>query len=129
MERLIGAEAQGYAIEIEHIMSTIFNCNRFGVGGIVNSDVIRRMPFTSMIHALTHNYATADKATRQKLENFIEELSYYCKWSIDDLLEFETNNKTIVENGIPNSYEIPYNNGQEAVENLINKFRSISVWK
>ena len=37
-------KAQGFAVEIEHILSNIFECDRFGFGG-QTSGKIRKHPF------------------------------------------------------------------------------------
>ena len=41
-------KAQGYAVDIEHVLRRIFDCDRYGFGGEVNSDAIRKHPFLSM---------------------------------------------------------------------------------
>ena len=43
-----GAHAQGYAVSIEHILCNVFECERLGFSGIVNSDFIRKQPFSSI---------------------------------------------------------------------------------
>ena len=52
---------QRYAIEIEHIIKDVFSCERFGFGGVANSDFIRSQPFTAIIAALAYQFATADE--------------------------------------------------------------------
>ena len=47
-------KAQGYAVEIEHSLSSIFECDRYGFGGEVNSDCIRKHPFLSMTQGLAY---------------------------------------------------------------------------
>lgn len=34
------ARSQSYAVEIEHILCKIFECERYGFGGVVNSEKI-----------------------------------------------------------------------------------------
>lgn len=118
---LQGAHAQGYAISIEHILCDVFDCERFGFGGIVNSDFIRKQPFTAMLSGLSFIYATAKDYKQEEIINFIEEYSFYSEMSLDMLLSFETSKKDI--NGI--TIEINYNNGEEAVEKMIEDFREV----
>lgn len=112
---------QRYAIEIEHIITDVFSCERFGFGGVVNSDFIRSQPFTAIIAALAYKFATADKNSRDKIEKFIEDNTFYFKFSIDELLSFETSEKII--DGIP--VEIGYTTGQEAINKIIIDFKEV----
>ena len=114
-----GAHAQGYAISIEHILCDVLGCERFGFGGIVNSDFIRRQPFLAMACGLSFIYATALKEKQMEIINFIEEYSFFSEMSIDLLLSFETNKKDI--NGI--TIEISFENGEKAIETMIEDFR------
>ena len=112
---------QMYAVEIEHIMSKVFGCDRFGIGGIVNSDCIRQNPYFSMVSALTYLYASADIKQREIITKFIEDNYFYSKWNLDTILEFDTDTKVI--DGC--EYTLDYTNGVEAIESIIKNFRSI----
>ena len=112
---------QAYAVEIEHIMSSVFNCDRYGVGGIVNSDSIRRNPYFSMVSALTFQYANCTAEKEKRIENFIEKYFYYSDWSLDVLLSFDSNSNIIDGS----TYEIDYKNGEEALSNWIKDFSSV----
>ena len=109
---------QSYAIEIEHQMWKIFNCERFGVGGLVNSDYIRKYPFHSMVCALMHLYSTSNK---KAIESFFENYSFYADWSIDTILSFENQEKVI--DGI--TYQLDAENGQKVLEKMLDKFIEI----
>ena len=112
---------QNYAVQIEHILCDIFECERFGFGGIVNSDYIRRQPFSAIACGLSFVYATADLVKRRIIEKYIEEYSYYSKMSIDVLLSYTTSSKTIDKTTI----EIGFDNGQQAIEKIIDDFDKI----
>lgn len=112
---------QSYAISIEHILCRVFKCERFGFGGVVNSDFIRRQPFSSMMSGLAHIYANADNSKREEIEEFLEDNLFYSWMSIDELLSFENATKDI--NGI--NIDIGYENGEVALEKIINAFRGI----
>lgn len=111
-------KAQSYAVEIEMILRNIFNCDRFGFGGQVNSDAIRKHPFLSMTQGLSFIYATQEEK-HPKIDKFINEFSFYDNVSLDDLLSFDTNEKTT------GSYtmQLAKNNGLEEVEYIISSFR------
>ena len=112
---------QSYAIEIEHIIREVFSCERFGFGGVANSDFIRSQPFTAIIAALAYKFATADKNSRDKIEKFIEDNTFYFKFSIDELLSFETSEKIIEGTHI----DIGFPNGEEAIKKIILDFRKV----
>lgn len=95
---------QSYAIEIEHIIREVFSCERFGFGGVANSDFIRSQPFTAIIAALAYQFSTADVNHRSEIEKFIEDNSFYSDFSIDELLSFETSEKIIEETHIDLDY-------------------------
>jgi hypothetical protein len=112
--------AQGYAVSIEHSMSRVFNCNRGGVGGPVDSDYIRKHPYAAMCCALTAIYAI-DPEKKSAIEMFVEDNMSYANWSIDDLVSFDTSEKVI--NGI--EYSLDFANGEEALRNIISKFDAL----
>jgi len=112
---------QMYAVQIEHIMSSVFNCERFGIGGIVNSDCIRINPIYSMFLTLTYIYAGANSELKKEIENFIQDNYYYSKWSIDEILEFDSD--THIVDG--SEYSLGYSNGIEAISCIIDKFEDL----
>ena len=116
-----GAHAQMFAVNIEHILCDVFECERFGFGGIVNSDFIRRQPFTAMACGLSFIYANAETKKQAEILKFIEDYSFYSTMSIDDLLSFDTSQKNI--NGI--TIELNFKNGKEAIECMIDDFRKV----
>lgn len=110
------ASPQSYADRLEHIMCDVFNCERFGIGGLVNSDYIRRHPFTAMVSTLTFLSGSRNADNIEGVSKFFEDFSYYSGWSIDDFLNFDSNSKTFA-NG-----NIEYDNGEEAMKDIISAF-------
>lgn len=113
-------KAQGFAVEIEHILSNIFECERFGFGGQVNSDRVRRHPYLSMTQGLSYLYALYPQK-RKNIDNFVEHFSHYEEMSLDELLSFDTNEKTIDICTI----QIEKENGLEQVQYMISEFRKV----
>lgn len=66
-------------------------------------------------------YGLVDDLGKKTIENFIEETSFYWEMNLDELLSFETSSKTV---GIA-TVEIEYNNGEEAVIDIMDKFSEI----
>lgn len=112
------AKAQGYAAEIEIILRSIFNCERYGFGGQVNSDAVRKHPFLSMTQGLAFIYA-ASKGKRESIDKFINDFSFYSDYSLDELLSFDAK-KNPTEYG---TIELQKNNGLEEVEYIISSFK------
>ena len=113
-------KAQGFAVEIEHILSNIFECERFGFGGQVNSDRVRRHPYLSMTQGLAYLYALCPQK-QKSIDTFVENFSFYEEMSLDALLSFDTNEKTIDKCTI----QIEKDNGLEQVEYMISEFRKV----
>lgn len=112
--------AQGFAVEIEHILSNIFECARYGFGGQVNSDRIRKHPYLSMTQGLAYLYAICPQK-RIIIDSFVDRFSFYSEMSLDELLSFDTNEKTIDKCTI----QIEKDNGLEQVKYMIAEFRKV----
>lgn len=52
--------AQGYAVSIELEMRNVFECERFGFAGVVNSDFIRKNPLAAVLSTCGFIYAQVD---------------------------------------------------------------------
>lgn len=113
-------KAQGYAVEIEMILRNIFKCDRFGFGGQVNSDAIRKHPYLSMTQGLAFLYATEENK-RKQIDKFVDEFSFYSDFSLDELLSFDANEKVVGSTTIG----LIKNNGLEEVEYIISAFRKV----
>ncbi len=113
-------KAQGYAVEIEHSLRRVFECERFGFGGQINSDCIRKHPYLSMTQGLAYLYGLFSYK-RNMIDCFNEKFSFYSEMSLDELLSFVSNEKTI---GIA-TIQIDRANGVEQVEYMIEEFDKI----
>ena len=113
-------KSQGYAVEIEMILRSIFKCEQLGFGGQVNSDAIRKHPFLSMTQGLAFIYATSE-SKRKEIDKFIDDFSFYSDFSLDELLSFDAkeNSREYV------TIELQKNNGLEEVEYIISAFRNV----
>lgn len=112
---------QEYAVSIEQILRTVFKCERFGFGGVVDSDFIRKQPLAAMLSGLGYLHANSDSEKRKEIEVFIVENSCYLEMSLDELLSFENSIKV---HGVKEMH-IEYENGIKALESIIEKFRVI----
>ena len=111
---------QNYAIRIEQIMRGAFECDRSDIGGLVNSDYIRKYPFTAMISTVMYLCKRNDSDVNIAL-SFFEKYSYYGQWNIDDLLSCENGTLKIDEC----NYELGYTDGEEAVNAIIADFSKV----
>ena len=121
MESNAVMRSQSYAVEIEHILGNIFNCERFGFGGVVNSDYIRRQPFAALFCGLACLYPNSTPEKRECIEEFINNHMFYSDMTIDYLLSFETDTQT---EGIA-TIQIDYENGEEALQSIIRSYREV----
>lgn len=112
---------QSYAIRIEVYLREVFGCERFGFGGIANSDFIRKQPFTAMLSALSYIYANAESEKRENIEEFIKDKMFYSEMSIDYLLSFDTSDKP----GELGTIDIGFKDGKTALEKIIQDFKEI----
>lgn len=115
-----GMSAQNFAIKIETILGNIFKCDRLGFGGQVNSDHIRRHPYLSMTQGLAYLYAICPQK-KKEIDSFVEHFSIYEKMSLDELLSFDTNEKTIDKS----TFQLEKDNGFKQVEYMIEEFRKV----
>lgn len=121
MEQNAVMRSQSYAVSIEHILCTIFDCDRFGFGGVVNSDYIRKQPFSALFCGLACLYPNSAPDKKARMEKFISDHMFYAEMSIDYLLSFDTNSKS---DGI-STIEIGFDNGEEAIQKIIETYREV----
>lgn len=107
--------AHAYAIEIEHILRNVFNCERGGFAGLIDADSIEHNCYVSIACALGYLYAKSDSAKQKEIEKFISDYGYCLDFGISGLLLFTSNERVI--NGA--SYSIDYNSGEKALEVII----------
>ena len=112
---------QQFAQQIEYKMRSVFECERGGIGGLVESDYIRSYPFTAMISTLTYLYGCHAIKDIEAISNFFADWQYYSQWSIDDILKFENNVRQIQKV----EYTIEYQNGEEAMKAMIDSFYNL----
>lgn len=113
--------AQSYAVDIEHYIRNVLDCERFGFLGIANSDFIRRNPLAAILATCGYIYARVNNTDKKLIEQFVNETEFYWEMSLDELLSFDTSSKTV---GLA-TVELEYDNGEKALQDLINKFSEI----
>lgn len=113
-------QSQSWAVDIEHLLSVIFKCERFGFGGIINSDYIRKHPMQSLYIGLAYIYAI-DSSKHSEIEKFIQDNRFFDDWSIDTLLSFDKQTKVI--NGC--EYSLDEENGLKALEHILKEYKTI----
>ena len=112
--------AQSHAVFIETRLRKIFNCDRGGFGGEIEAGYIRKHPFLSMTQGLAFIYATSPHK-RKNIDKFIETFAMYSDMSLDEILSFVTNEKTIDMI----TFQIEKDNGLEQVEYMISEFDKV----
>ena len=112
--------SQGKAVSIEFVLRNIFGCERYGFGGQVDADHIRKHPFLSMTQGLAILYER-NPEKRDAIDNFIEKFNFYEDMSIDYLLQFDTKEKT---EGI-GTIELEKENGLEQLDYIIECFKKV----
>lgn len=83
--------------------------------------LFRRNSLAAVLMTCGYIYGLVDDLGKRTIEKFIEETSFYWKMNLDELLSFETSSKTV---GIA-TVDIVYDNGEEAVIDIIDKFSKI----
>lgn len=106
--------AKQYATEIEHILCKVFDCKRFGFGGIVDSDFIRKNPFIAIASGLAFIYAE-DSSKKCEIDLYLEKYSYYLKYDLDMLIR--ASDGKIEPNWDYDQEE--YGSGEEIVKSII----------
>lgn len=112
---------QSYAVSIERIMRSAFDCDRSDMGGLVESDYIRKYPFTAMMSTIMYLCERSDSNGINVASDFFNKYSYYGQWSVDQLLGFESATAEI--DGC--NYELEYANGEEAMNAIIAAFSEV----
>ena len=112
--------SQGKAVSIELVLRSVFNCDRYGFGGQIDSDCIRQHPFLSMTQGLAVLYER-NPEKRKDIDEFIDNFSFFESMSIDYLLSFDTREKI---EGIQ-TIKIEKENGLEQLDFIIDCFRAL----
>ena len=87
--RMKGARMQSHAINIELELSSIFDCERFAMGGFINADHIRRTGFISAIVLILSRLYTSDR-NRELIDEYLNEVMWYLGMGLDDIEEGKT---------------------------------------
>ena len=89
-----------YAFQIEVTVKAMFNCDRYGIGGIADANFIERQPFVAIALVLGNFYNKVDISYKEKIDDFLGK--YYLEMG-----------KSISEIG------------EEKIEDIIKDFNSI----
>ena len=79
----MSAESHSLAVSIEWTLRRVFDCERFGLGGFVNSDNIESKPMESFRLGFAAIYADASSDRRSRIDRFLEDNSQYEDLNID----------------------------------------------
>lgn len=60
-----------YAYQIEVTLKSIYKCDRYGVGGIVDRNFIERQPFIAISLGLGNFFNGADPSFKETIDGFI----------------------------------------------------------
>ena len=77
-----------YAVELEFIARKVHGCERFAMGGLINSDHFERHPFDAALIALVPLWKSIESI---RLEEF------FCKWESTLHCDEECEDEIIVE--------------------------------
>lgn len=85
-EQPTNIRAKNISVGVEWDLRNIFNCERFGMGGIADSDFINGSPYTCMIATLMYMYKESDEQKKADIKRFIEKYSFYSNDTIEDII-------------------------------------------
>lgn len=100
-----------YAVEIEHILSKMVGCKRWGFASAIEADSIERNWYGSVYFVLGY-LAALNSEKANDIAEFIDRFSFYFSFDLKTLLSFETDSGS---DGVF-IYELAHANGMEAVE-------------
>lgn len=90
----LSCNGQPYAHSIETILRRWINCDRVGLLGVIDADVIRRNPELSIKCAMSYLYSRAELEGNyeliNKINDYINKYSFYIEFPIDTLLSFKS---------------------------------------
>lgn len=111
--------SQEWAKQIEDIMAEIFDCDRFGMGGIVNSYYISEYPIHVMFCGLTYLYGMG--LEENEIRAFFEKVSMYAPFSIDDFLRAKNQNVVVKDR----EYTMDEADGELQLKAIIQEFSEL----
>lgn len=59
-----------YAFQIEVTVKAMFNCDRYGIGGIADANFIERQPFVAIALVLGNFYNKVGTSYKEKIDDF-----------------------------------------------------------
>ncbi len=65
-------EPEKYAFQIETTVKAMFNCDRYGLGGIADRNFIEREPFIAIAIVLGNFYNKIDSKSKFGIDEFFE---------------------------------------------------------
>lgn len=76
-----------YAFQIETTTKAIFDCDKFGLGVIADSDFIEKNPFIPITMVLGNFYNKLDSNSKVKIDEFVETYYWIMGKSIEEIGE------------------------------------------
>ena len=73
--------------KIESAVCEVFDCNRFGFGGLVNTDFIEKCPYTAMVMSVAKYYDRLSHTDMNVASEFFDKYYYFKKSSVSDINE------------------------------------------
>lgn len=106
-----GFKAQSNAVRVERIIRSEFNCERFSLGGIANSDTIRRIGgfWYSLGVVFAKYYCNVPESYQKEIDNFLNKNHFFSTESLDNILEQD--------------FEVAFNEFNE----LLEKIKSVKI--
>lgn len=81
----MSAESHSLAISIEWTLRELFKCDRFGLGGFIDSDSIERSPMQSFRIGFAAIYSEASMEKRKLIDTFIDTNYQYEDDNIEEI--------------------------------------------
>lgn len=91
----VGMRAQRYAVEIEEAIRQVVPSGRAGLGGVADSDYIRKQPFKAIEEALWLLFPDPRSRGYRRANEFLGDFDALDGRTIDDILESEIGTKAL----------------------------------
>ena len=91
----VGMRAQRYAVEIEEAIRQVVPSGRAGLGGVADSDYIRKQPFKAIEEALWFLFPDSRSRGYRRANEFLGDFDALDGRTIDDILESEIDTKAL----------------------------------
>ena len=77
----------GYVAKIESAVCEVFDCSRFGFGGLVNTDFIEKCPYTTIVMTVAKYYERLSYTEMNVVSEFFDKYYNFKQSSISDINE------------------------------------------